>query len=327
MIHNPVIIQSRFKPAWWIPGAHGQTIWPYYFRITPRIPLTWERQELPDGDFLDLVWSTDTNGPLVILFHGLEGSIHSHYSKSMLAKLYTMGWQGVFMHFRGCSGLHNRLARSYHSGDTGDIRFIIRKLTKRFPGRPLAAVGYSLGGNALLKYLGEDQSETPLFAAAAVSVPFDLARAAEYLDQGLSRFYQRHLVRKLQKRTIEKFCHRDDAPFSLQQVNQWKTFHEFDDHVTAPLHGFSGSDEYYRSSSSRQFLDKISIPTLLIQSLDDPFLPEDALPDENDLSNQVTLELSSGGGHVGFIYGNIPGKAAYWPEIRIPEFLQEQLIQ
>ena len=322
-----MITKSRFKPAWWLPGAHGQTIWPYFFRYQSGTPLTWERLELPDSDFIDLVWTVSTSGPLVVILHGLEGSIQSHYSQGILAKLNKLGWQGVLMHFRGCSGQHNRMARSYHSGDTGDIRFVIQQLAKRFPGRSLGAVGYSLGGNALLKYLGEEKTDTPLSAAVTVSVPFDLTRAADHLNQGLSRFYQRHLVGKLQKRVIDKFTVRGDAPFPLKEICHWNSFHEFDEHVTAPLHGFAGSCEYYQQSSSRQFLGKVAIPTLLIQSLDDPFLPADALPDENELSDMITLELSTSGGHAGFIYGNIPGKASYWPEIRIPEFLQEHLIK
>lgn len=317
--------KSGFRPAWWLRGAHAQTLWPHFLRRQPDVPLTWERLDLPDGDFVDLVWTGGDNGPIVVLLHGLEGSIHSHYSKGMLSALHKHGWRAVLMHFRGCSGTHNRMARGYHSGDTGDLKYLINTLRSRYPEGLLAAVGFSLGGNVLLKYLGEEQTDAGLDAAVSVSVPFELSRSADRLNQGLSRFYQRHLIRRLQERVMDKFGQRNDAPFALSDIHQWNDFHAFDNFVTARLHGFAGSSEYYRLCSSRPFIKSITVPTLIIQAEDDPFLPGDAIPIAADLSDNVTLELSRHGGHMGFISGRLPWHPRYWLEQRIPEFLSPHL--
>jgi hypothetical protein len=320
-----MIKQSSFKPAWWLPGAHAQTIWPGITRRRTDINLAWERLELPDQDFIDLVWTPVTDGPTVIVLHGLEGSLNSHYAKGILPAFHNKGWRAVLMHFRGCSGTHNRLARGYHSGDTGDLKYLIKLLRARYPKQPLAATGYSLGGNVLLKYLGECGKDSGLTAATAVSVPFVLSRAADRLMRGYSRFYQHYLIRRIQQRVMDKFKDRNDAPFSITDVPTWNNFHLFDNFVTAPLHGFSSSDEYYRLSSSRQYLKSIDTPTLIIHAENDPFLTPDAIPNETDLSENVTLELSSDGGHAGFVSGKFPWRPRYWLEERIPEFLSNYL--
>jgi len=319
-----VIIESTFRPAWWLRNCHGQTIWPVLLRRSPVIEINRERLRLPDNDFIDLDWTKAKEGPLVLVLHGLEGSIDSPYAKGMLSSLHRHGYRAVLMHFRGCSGEHNLMARSYHSGETGDLKFVIATLRKRFPDTGQAVVGFSLGGNVLLKYLGETRTDSAVDAAVAVSVPFDLAEGARRLNRGFSRLYQRHLLNKLQNKIINKFRHRDDVPFDLHDVTCWNDFSSFDTHVTAPLHGFRDSDDYYSQSSSRQFLNRIETPTLILHSLDDPFLPAEAIPGEDELSNQVTLELSKKGGHVGFISGNIPWRPRYWVEERVPEFLEQQ---
>ena len=321
-----MIMQSCFKSAWWLPGGHAQTLWPALMRRQPSIKFNRERLTLPDGDFLDLAWlGQQHNGPIVIVLHGLEGSLHSHYATGMLHALQVRGFIPVFMHFRGCSGTHNLKARGYHSGETGDLRHVIGILQARYPGQKLAAVGFSLGGNVLLKYLGEEKSACALGAAACVSVPFDLSRAADRLNQGFSKLYQLHLLRHMRKRLADKFRRRNDAPFALTDMAHWHNFHLFDNFVTAPLHGFSSSAEYYRLSSSRQFIRNIMVPTLIIHAEDDPFLPVDAIPAETGMPDEVLLELSHTGGHVGFISGNMPWRARYWLEDRIPEFLDKYL--
>jgi hypothetical protein len=311
-----------FKPAWWLRNSHTQTLWPYLFQKKFRFHLERERLELPDGDFIDLCWTDQRSDTIVMIIHGLEGSIDSHYSRRIIPALYKHGWQVVFMHFRGCSGEHNRLARSYHSGDTGDIEFLIDTLQRRFPGTNLFAVGYSLGGNALLKYLGEAPGRQQLKGAVAVSVPFDLAKGAMRLAIGFSRMYQRHLLQRLQGKIIDKFTGKQ-APVPLGKISNLNTFMRFDDAVTAPLHGFKDVHDYYSRSSSRQFLKNISVPTLIIHAYDDPFLTPDAIPGADELSGQIRLELSKHGGHVGFVSGNIPFRPVYWLEQRIPEFIRE----
>jgi len=317
-----MILPSAFKAAWWLPGGHAQTLWPAFMRRGPSISFQPERLILPDGDFLDLAWSgNQNNGPLVIVLHGLEGSLHSHYAPGMLQALQSRGFKPVFMHFRGCSGAHNLKARGYHSGETGDLRHVIGILQKRYPGQKLAAVGFSLGGNVLLKYLGEEKSACILSAAACVSVPFELSRAADRLNQGFSKFYQSYLLRHMRKRLAGKFRLRNDAPFTLTDMTHWNNFHMFDNFVTAPLHGFSNSAEYYRLCSSRQFIRNIRVPTLIIHAVNDPFLPEDAIPQDIEIPDKVFLELSPTGGHAGFISGKVPWRPRYWLDQRVPDFL------
>ena len=320
-----MITSSQFKPAWWLPGTHAQTLWPSLIRQPVEIELTKERLMLPDSDFLDLAWTKSNSDKIVIVLHGLEGSIDSSYARGMLAAIDSKGWRGVFMHFRGCSGEHNFEDRGYHSGETGDLRFLVETLRKRHPKSTLCAVGYSLGGNALLKYLGEYKDDSQIKAATAVSVPYLLSNSAEKLENGFSRIYQRHLVNRLINKTLDKFKNRK-APFDIKNIHKWNSFHLFDHHVTAPLHGFKSGTDYYQKSSSRQYLNKITTPTLLIHSKDDPFMSIDAIPTQDDLSESVTLELSNHGGHVGFISGNTPWNAEYWLEQRILEFLGTYLV-
>jgi len=284
------------------------------------IDLTTERLILPDGDFIDLAWTKSKSDKIVIVLHGLEGSIDSSYARGMLAAINKKGWHGVFMHFRGCSGEHNLKNYSYHSGETGDLRFLVETLRKRHPEATLSAVGYSLGGNALLKYLGEYKHNSHLKAATAVSVPYLLSNSAAKLEKGFSRLYQRHLLNRLVKKMLSKFQNRQ-APVDITNINKWNTFLLFDHHITAPIHGFKSGIDYYEQSSSRQYLGKITTPTLLIHSEDDPFMSADAIPNQDDLSESVTLELSNHGGHVGFVSGNTPWNAEYWLEERIPKFL------
>jgi predicted alpha/beta-fold hydrolase len=313
-----------FKPAWWLRNPHLQTLWPVFLRRRPRPPLRRERLELPDGDFVDLDWTLNASGPIVIIFHGLEGSSRSHYARGMLTSLPQHGLRAVVMHFRGCSGESNRRARAYHSGDTGDIDFVVRTLKAREPNTPLAAIGYSLGGNALLKWLGEQGSDAPLQCAVAVSVPFLLHESTAHMNRGLARAYQWHLLKSLKtsaRRKASKFT----PPAPVHEINQMKSFFEFDDRVTARLHGFAGAMHYYTSSSSRQYLNRICIPTLIVHSSDDPFMHAQVIPEAKELSPTIEFDLHRHGGHVGFVGGRLPWKPRYWLEERIPAWLRKHL--
>jgi predicted alpha/beta-fold hydrolase len=313
-----------FQPAWWCRGPHMQTLWARLMRRAPRPLLQRERMELPDGDFIDLDWMENGNGPIVIILHGLEGSSDSPYARGILAAFERRGWRGVVMHFRGCSGEPNRLSRSYHSGDTGDLAYLIEILRQREPNTPLATVGFSLGGNVLLKWLGKTGGQAPLRAAVAVSVPFVLHSAADRLQQGFSRLYQWRLMHSMRNAVTEKRG-RMNLPIKVHDLSTLKNFRDFDEHVTAPLHGFDSADHYYTVSSSRQYLKGITVPTLVLHACDDPFMTEAAIPRDNELSNAVTLELSASGGHVGFVAGTWPWKPCYWLENRIPAFLARYL--
>ncbi len=316
---------SSFKPAWWLPGPHMQTIWPALCRRELKnIVLKRERFELEDGDFIDLDWTEKKEGPIVLILHGLEGSIHSSYAKGMLHAIQQQGWRGVFMHFRGCSGEMNRHPQSYHSGDTKDVARIVDALRQREKCNTVAAIGFSLGGNVLLKWLGEMGADIPLCAAVGISVPFELGKSAARVQQGFSRVYQQHFMRSLRKKIQDKF-ETQPAPIPLPVLNELHSVREFDDKVTAPLHGFADAEDYYQRCSSRQFLKNIAVPTLLLQSKDDPFMTIDLLPDQQELSSHVKFELTEQGGHVGFVSGFIPWRPLYWLEKRVPEFLSEHL--
>lgn len=314
---------NSFKPAWWLPGAHLQTIWGTMVRRDVDIELTRERVDLPDGDFIDLVWAGEGDGPIVVVLHGLGGSIESHYAKSIMCQFKQKGWRTVLMHFRGCSGIPNRLDRTYHSGETSDFNYIINLLRKREPNTDFAAVGYSLGGNVLLKWLGEGGHDF-LKTAVAVSVPFELHKAATKISQGICRAYQWWFIRFLRQSVLDKF-HGRQAPIDLAQVASLRTFWEFDNHVTAPLHGFTGAHHYYATASSRQYIGNIQTPTLVIHSSDDPLMTPDVIPTADELSDSVTLECYKYGGHVGFVSGTIPGHPEYWLDQRIPTHISEYL--
>jgi len=315
---------ESFKPAWWCRNPHLQTLWPVLFRRQPRPPLRRERLELPDGDFVDLDWTLNESGPIVILFHGLEGSSRSHYARAMLTALPRHGFRAVLMHFRGCSGNPNRLARAYHSGDTSDIDFLIQTLKHREPDTPLAAIGFSLGGNALLKWLGEQGARAPLAAAIAVSVPFLLHESVTHMQRGFSRLYQRHLLQSLKDSVRRKAVHRA-PPVPLTELDTMRNFYDFDDRITGPLHGFRDARHYYTASSSRQYLRRIHVPTLIVHALDDPFMHASVAPQPDELSASIEFRLHAHGGHVGFVGGALPWRPRYWLDEQLPDWLAPRL--
>jgi predicted alpha/beta-fold hydrolase len=321
---------SDFIPAWWLRNPHLQTVWPTFMRRTIPMTLSPQRLELPDGDFIDLVWDAtnrnDRHKPIVVILHGLAGSLKSPYARGLMRAISTSGWRPVLMHFRGASGVPNRLIRSYHSGDTADVAYVVESLLQTNPGVDMAAVGFSLGGNVLLKWLGQTASHNPLTAAVAVSVPFELLPVTNTLNTGLSKIYQWVLLRQLRQEIKFKFNNTSlDCPFDLEQVTLAKNFYAFDELVTAPLHDFKGAAEYYQQASSRQYLPPITTPTLIIHAEDDPFMPPCVIPTREELSACTRLEVSAHGGHVGFIGGDTPGKAEYWLEKRIPQFFAKLL--
>ncbi len=328
-----MIIKSDFKPAWWLTGPNLQTSFASFFRKRKIPEGYWKRLELADGDFIDLYISgkqnddekevkTDTT-PLVVLLHGLEGSINSPYSLGVMSQFVKMGWGAIQMHFRGCSGAPNRNARAYHSGETEDFTYVLNWLTERYPSRPVAAVGFSLGGSVLLNYLGKVKSETRLVAGVAVSVPLQLDIASQRINQGFSRAYQKHLLSTLRIKIAEKESLLKQLNLSKEDVMQIADFYEFDDKITAPLHDFKDAEDYYTKSSARQYLKHIARPTLIIHATDDPFMTKAVIPEENELSASVTLELSDYGGHVGFIGGKNPLEPEYYLDKRIPQYLSK----
>ena len=308
-----------FKPAWWLRSPHSQTLWPVFFKKRHKLDLKNEQVELEDGDFIDLCWSKKGSDQSVLVLHGLEGDINSHYINGILYRLEQSGYKPVLMHFRGCSGRVNRLARAYHSGETGDLAYIVEYINKVTGSYPFAAIGFSLGGNVLLKWLGETGQKNPLKKAVAVSVPFKLHDAAKRLERGVSKIYREHLLVSLRKTYIEKFK-KLESPLTVD-VTQLKSFWDYDDKVTAPLHGFSGAQEYYDKCSSRHFLKGIKIPTRIIHSSDDPFMFKSTAPGEEELNSNIDFLLTKSGGHVGFVSGSILLKTDYWSEDKIIEFI------
>jgi predicted alpha/beta-fold hydrolase len=325
-------MQTTFKPAWWLKNHHFQTLFSALFRKIPAPLLRRERLITPDGDFVDIDWCGEGDAPIIILLHGLTGSSQSVYIKGLQHILLANNFRSVTLNFRGCSGEPNNSARCYHSGETEDIDFLYRTLREREPETPFAAIGFSLGGNVLLKWLGEKQTELTLFAAIAVSVPLVLSICATKLDSGFSKIYRKNLLRELKiyiadkHRHLEKIGHKTDIEKieELGDLSAITSFWQYDEQVVAKLHGFKNAHDYYARSSSRQFLKTIAVPTLIIQALDDPFMTTDVIPTSEELSKFVQLELTENGGHVGFISGKNPFKPRYWLEKRIPEFLHQQ---
>ncbi len=300
-------VEPYVAPAW-LPGGHAQTIWPLLIK-GPLPGYRRERWDTPDRDFIDLDWvDAGPGAPCVVLFHGLEGSSRSHYARRLMQAVELRGWHGVVVHFRGCSGEPNRLPRSYHSGDSAEIDWVLRRLHGR--GHPaLFVAGVSLGGNALLKWLAEQGSAACglIDAAAAVSAPLDLAAVDAALSSGFSLVYARHFLRTLIPAAVAKE-RRFPGSVDLRRAQAARTLRDFDDAVTAPLHGFLGADDYYARSSAGPLLHAVRAPTLLLHAANDPFLPPAAIPRREHLPDCMTLDLLAHGGHVGFVHGALPGR-------------------
>ncbi|KAI3592494.1 Hydrolase, alpha/beta fold family [Cupriavidus sp. U2] len=330
-----MLFGDTFQTPWWLRGGHAQTILPARFTRHRRIAFRRERWATPDGDFIDLDWTTHPTvpgAPLVVMFHGLEGDSSSHYAQTLMTALQDRGWQGVIPHFRGCSGELNQAPRFYHSGDSAEIRWVLHRLRDQQQaagsGRPMLAVGISLGGNALLRFLGEDGSEAGfLRGAAAISAPLDLAAGGAALSSGFNMLYTRMFLQTLKRKSLAKL---DQFPglFDREAMLRSRDLYAFDNVVTAPLHGFRDTEDYWARAASKPILGEIRIPTLVLNARNDPFLPARHLPGPADVSADVLLEQPEYGGHVGFMTprGGLLGQLPLLPRAGHIEWLPERIL-
>ncbi|WP_423196170.1 MULTISPECIES: YheT family hydrolase [unclassified Cupriavidus] len=315
-----------FRTPWWLRGGHAQTILAARFTRHARLSYRRERWDTPDGDFIDLDWTTHPvlpGAPLVVMFHGLEGASSSHYAETLMDALRVRGWQGVIPHFRGCSGELNRAPRFYHSGDSAEIRWVLARLHAQVraqaaageAARPMLAVGISLGGNALLRYLGEEGSAAGfLTAAASISAPLDLAAGGAALSRGFNMVYTRMFLQTLKQKSLAKL-RQYPGLFDRAAMLASRDLYAFDNVVTAPLHGFRDTDDYWARAASKPILGEIQVPTLVLNARNDPFLPGRHLPGPSDVSRHVLLEQPEQGGHVGFMTprGGLLGQVPLFP--------------
>ena len=316
---------NKFKPSFILKHRHIQTLYSSLFRKLPNIAMEIERFEL-DNDFLECYWHNKpklaSNTPIVILFHGLTGSYKSSYIQGTMHELAKGGFASVLMHFRGCSGVENEQPRSYHSGESGDALEWIKHISSSFPDSKIFTVGYSLGGNMMLKLLGELGDNSPITAAVSVSAPMQLDICADKMNRGFSKFYQYILLKDLNaalQKKYDKFNMNKYLTLKKSDIKNLKTFWEFDEAYTAPIHGFDSAQDYYTKCSSKQFLKDIITTTLIIHSQDDPFMTTEILPNEDEISNYIKLEIFQNGGHVGFVGGTL-FKPDYWLEKKITNY-------
>lgn len=317
----------NFTAGKFIRNPHLQTILPLYLSKA-NVDCIKEDLYFEDGDFTEIVWSEEPKSrafsDIVVLFHGLGGSIESAYIQEMMQHLKQTGRLCVLMHFRGCGSRTNDSLRSYHAGETEDARFFIDTLKQRFPQARIHAIGYSLGGNMLLKLVSTYSEDAPLDSAIAVSAPLELETCTLHLNKGFAKLYQHYLLKDLKTHLLQK-AHKLDllTPFGLsdQRIKDIKSIYAFDDIYTAPAHGFSDAHEYYTRNSSRQFLSEIKMPTLMIHAQDDPFMPSSVFPKAHELSKSIQFELYENGGHVGFIEGSLL-QPRFWLQKRIQSFIE-----
>jgi uncharacterized protein len=317
-----------YHAPWWLPGGHLQTVWASLY--SPKASVTYRRERWdttphgqPDGDFIDVdIVDGQSDKPVLVHFHGLEGSSQSQYALGFMARCQQLGWTGLVAQFRGCSGEMNRLPRAYHSGDATEIDWIVRRVAATYNKR-IFAVGVSLGGNALLKWLGERNSEAASLvqAAAAVSAPVDLMAAGEALGRGFSLNYARHFLSTMQKKAARMHANHPGA-FDLAAMQAARNLREYDNIVTAPLHGYRDTDDYWTRASSKPGLADVAVPALVLNAKNDPFLPASALPLKAAVSPQVTLHFPEEGGHVGWPASAYPGHTT-WLTDRVFHFLQQ----
>jgi predicted alpha/beta-fold hydrolase len=319
------IVDSAFRPHPLMRHPHLQTILGALARPMPRLDFRRERLHLADGDFVDLGFVGDGHGPIVLLIHGLSGGFESKYLRGTAGLLVDRGFRCVIFQQRGAGDEPNLKPQTYHHGASHDLREVLAELKRREPQAPLYAVGWSLGGNVLLKCLGEDGARSPLSAAVAVSAPFLLHECALHLSRGFARLYQNNMLRELKRMLRRKFHGKALPPgLDLERALRARDFIEYDNASTAPLNGFTDALDYYTRSANRQFLRHIRRPTLILHSLDDPFMTPDIVPDASELAADLTLELSRFGGHVGFIAADERGRPYCWAERHIAEFLAAQ---
>lgn len=313
----------KYAAPAWLPGGHLQTIYPAIGIARPRVLYRRERWDTPDGDFIDIDFVDGRPGqPFIVLFHGLEGSSDSHYARALMARVAALGWSGAVPHFRGCSGEPNHAPRFYHSGDAAELDWIIRRLSARRSDAShgkFYAAGVSLGGNALLRWLGESQHQAELVdAACAISAPLDLAGGGAALSRGLNLLYTRMFLQTLKPKCLHKLK-QFPGLFNRERMLRARNLYEFDNVVTAPLHGYRDTDDYWHRASAKHVLSDITVPTLVLNAKNDPFLPARHLP--SSASARVTLDYPEEGGHVGFAVGGLPGQIGWLPQ-RMLRFLE-----
>jgi uncharacterized protein len=323
----PLHADRHFTPAWWVRGPHLQTLWGKLVRRPREVPTRAERWATPDGDEIEVrrLDAAHEGAPRLVVLHGLEGTIRSHYLRGTLAEARRRGWAADVLIFRGCNGEIPRARRMYHSGETSDLDLLIRRLVREHPEQPLVLAGFSLGGNVLLKWLGEQGGGAPVQvrAAVAISTPFDLERGSRHIERGFARVYTRHFLRTLRVKALAKLA-RDPGLFDAARLASARNLYEFDDAVTAPLHGFVDARDYYTRSSSLGYLAAVRRPVLLLNARDDPFLPPEVLDDVSEVASGnriLTVDFPLHGGHVGFVGGRIPWRPVYFAEQRMGEFL------
>ena len=327
-------LPAAYAPPFWLPGGHAQTIYPAVlgrYAIAQRaIAYRRERVDTPDGDFWLFDWLVDKSAPsvdvpLVVLFHGLEGSSRSHYALALMTRLAALGWRGVVPHFRGCGGETNLMPRAYHSGDHAEIGAMLAAVRARVdPGTPVFAFGVSMGGSALLNWVGRSGTAgaNSISAAAAASVPLDLMASGIAIDQGLNRLiYVKMFLRSLIPKALA-MEQRFPGLFEARRVARATTLWEFDDAFTAPVHGFAGTDDYWTRGSSKPWLRDAMLPALVLNARNDPFVPAASLPGAKEVSASVALLQPAGGGHAGFATAPFAGRIEWLAE-RVTTFFAE----
>ena len=300
-------------------------------RRVPSVNLLEETLELPDQDFLEWFWLRDTyeapaESPTILILHGLEGCARSNYVQDLMRQLGSLGWRTVVMQHRNCGEKPNRLAQSYHAMRWQELDWTVENLRGRFPGAPIGVVGFSIGGSILLNWLGQNEIKH-IATACAISVPYKLAPCADRLNQGFSKIYQTYLMGRLKRSAVRKGDLLKDALglSDLSQINKLNTLWEFDDLLTAPLHGFKNVHDYYEKASCHQYLRGVQVPTLLVHALDDPFMVPEVVPQASELSGLIQTAFVPVGGHVGFVSGSLPGKEWSWLSQIVPNFIETNL--
>ncbi|MGZ8993448.1 MAG: hydrolase [Burkholderiaceae bacterium] len=325
------LVASSYAAPLWLPGAHLQTIVPARFMRLPAVAYRRERWETPDGDFIDIDFALPEPvaavAPVLVMFHGLEGDSQSHYARSTMRWFADRGWRGVVIHFRGCSGEANRLPRAYHSGDSEEGDWVLRRVHARWPKAPLYAVGISLGGNMLAKWAGErEQDASFVTAAASIGSPLDLAAGGAALGRGFNMIYTRMFLVTLKSKALAKLQQFPDIARDgeyTRRLRSSRNLYEFDNEYTAPLHGFLNTEDYWDRASAKPWLRAIRIPHLVLNARNDPFVPAPSLPQPQDVSPQVELEQPAQGGHIGFARGPWPGRIDFIAE-RLHRFFMQR---
>ena len=317
---------ASYRAPWWLPGGHAQTI--YASLIARCRPVSYRRTQwtTPDDDIVAVDWvDGPADAPLIVMFHGLEGGSGSHSSRAMMSDVAALGWRGAVPHFRGCGGLPNHKPRAYHSGDSAEIDWMLKRFHREAGGRPLFATGVSLGGNVLLKWLGEQEGDARaiLRAAASICAPVDLCASGKSLEQGFNRIYGTYFLTTMRPKALSMLG-RFPGLFPAEPVRRARTLRDFDDTVTAPIFGFADAEEYWRRSSAKPLLGGIRVPTLMINAYNDPFQPGDCLPRASELSPAIEPERTATGGHVGYVTGRFPGHV-HWLPARIIKFFCRHL--